>query len=255
MTITSRPGVAARTLPDVPPRNGEIIELAIDGLADGGQGIGRVDDFVVSSAAPCPATACGPGRQAQARLRRARLLEIVTASSLRVPPTCGHEAGRGGCEWQTLDDAARARIQQRQVVESLQQIGGRKGSRVEPIRGMEHPCATATRRSTPSAATKVAAGRRLHRRGSWREIIEVEDCWLAPLEVTGRGRRWPPPAAPSASSPYSAAHSRGAAAPPGRAQRVRERRAAPEPLRERAFPAGGGAGGARRRAPRARRSP
>ena len=186
MTIALRLAAPPQgTLPDVPPRAGEIIELAIDGLAYGGQGVGRIDDFVVFVRRAVP----GDRVRAQVVKRKrsyaeARLLEIVAPSALRVPPECGHEDGCGGCEWQTLDYGAQLDFKQRQVVESLEHIGGLSGFEVEPMRGMERPWRYRNKMEYSFGSDE--SGRLLlglHKRGSWREIMEVEDCWLAPPEV------------------------------------------------------------------------
>jgi predicted RNA-binding protein with TRAM domain len=191
----------------VPPRTGEIIELTIDGLAYGGQGVGRVDDFVVFVRRAVP----GDRVRAQIVKRKrsyaeARLLEIVASSALRVPPACAHEAGCGGCEWQTLDYAAQLDFKQRQVVESLEHIGGLRGLEVEPIRGMEHPWRYRNKMEYSFGSDengRLLLG--LHKRGSWREIIEIEDCWLAPVEVN-RAQAVAPPAAPRPPTHFVAPH-------------------------------------------------
>ncbi|HJW75241.1 MAG TPA: TRAM domain-containing protein, partial [Thermoleophilia bacterium] len=113
------------------------MELAVEGLAYGGHGVGRIDDFVVF------VRRAVPGDRVRARVvnrkrsyAEAVLLEILEPSGLRVPPACGHVADCGGCEWQTLDYGAQLDFKQRQVVESLEHIGGLTGYELEPIRGM-----------------------------------------------------------------------------------------------------------------------
>ena len=79
---------------------------------------------------------------------------------------------------------AQLEFKQRQVVESLEHIGGLSGFEVEPIRGMERPWRYRNKMEYSFGSDE--SGRLLlglHKRGSWREIIEIEDCWLAPPEV------------------------------------------------------------------------
>jgi 23S rRNA (uracil1939-C5)-methyltransferase len=90
----------------MPPRPGDILELTIDTLAYGGQGIARHEDFVVFVRGAVP----GDTVRAQVTKRKrsygeARLLAIVTPSPARVAPLCPHAEDCGGCEWQTLDYA------------------------------------------------------------------------------------------------------------------------------------------------------
>ena len=58
------------------------------------------------------------------RHAEARLLEILEPSPVRVPAPCGHAGECGGCEWQTIAYETQLEYKQRQVVESLEHIGG-----------------------------------------------------------------------------------------------------------------------------------
>lgn len=164
----------------MPPRPGDILDLTIETLAYGGQGLGHADGFVVF------VRGAVPGDLARVRVTKrkrgfaeARLLELVQPSSLRVAPACGHTESCGGCEWQTVDYDAQLEYKQRQVVESLQHIGGLDGFAVEPILGMDPPWRYRNKMEF-SFGSDGEGGLLLglHRRGSWREIIELDDCRL-----------------------------------------------------------------------------
>jgi len=170
----------------VPPRNGDTLELTIDTLAYGGQGIGRVDDFVVfvRGAVPGDRVRAQIGRRKQ-RHAEARLLEIVEPSPVRVPAPCGHAGDCGGCEWQTLAYAAQLEFKQRQVVESLEHIGGLRDYELVSIAGMEHPWRYRNKMEFSFAESDGRLVLGLHRRGSWRKIVETTDCRLASTRING----------------------------------------------------------------------
>ncbi len=162
------------------PRNGDIVDLKIDTLAYGGQGVGRLDDFVVF------VRGAVPGDAVRARISRrkrsyaeARLLEIVGPSPRRIAPVCPHSAECGGCEWQTLAYEAQLEFKERQVVESLSRIGHLEGYVLDPVRGMHHPWRYRNKMEFSFGQDEdgaVVLG--LHRRGSWNEIIDTPACLL-----------------------------------------------------------------------------
>ena len=162
------------------PKPGDILELTIDTLAYGGQGVARHKGFVLF------VRGAVPGDRVRARVVKrkrahgeARVEELLVPSQLRVPAVCAHAEICGGCEWQTVDYQTQLEYKQRQVIESLEHIGGLTDFQLEPIRGMAFPWRYRNKMefSFGSDGERPVLG--LHRRGSWREIIEVQDCWLA----------------------------------------------------------------------------
>lgn len=150
-------------------------------LAYGGQGVARVDEFVVF------VRGAVPGDRVLARVTKrrqshgeAKTLEVLSPSPRRVPPRCRHSQECGGCEWQTLDYAAQLEFKQQQVVDSLQRIAHLTDYELEPIRGMDDPWRY--RNKMEFSFGEDEGGRLvlgLHKRGSWKEIVDVVDCLLA----------------------------------------------------------------------------
>jgi 23S rRNA (uracil1939-C5)-methyltransferase len=165
----------------MPPRPGDIVELDVTTLAYGGQGVARLDGFVIFVRGAVP----GDRVRAQVTRRKkghaeARTLDLIEPSQDRVPPLCDHSPECGGCEWQTLGYAAQLAFKQRQVVESLRHIGHLDGYELEPIRGMDDPWRYRNKMEYSFGADeqgRLVLG--LHRRGSWREVVDVVDCRLA----------------------------------------------------------------------------
>jgi 23S rRNA (uracil1939-C5)-methyltransferase len=169
----------------MPPKPGDTLEVAIDRLAYGGQGVARVDDFVLFVRGALP------GDRVRVRVTRrkrtfaeARVVELLDPSSLRVRPECTRADECGGCEWQALRYEAQLGFKQEQVVESLAHIGGlhadgSDGYVLEPIHGMVDPWRY---RNKMEYSFAVQDGRLLvglHKRGSWREVVETDECRLA----------------------------------------------------------------------------
>ncbi len=165
----------------MPPRPGDTVELDVTTLAYGGQGVARLDDFVVF------VRGAVPGDRVLARVTKrrrshaeARALEVLSPSPRRVAARCRHAKDCGGCEWQTLAYAAQLEFKQQQVVDSLQRLAHLTDYRLEPIRGMDDPWRYRNKMEFSFGASEtgeLVLG--LHRRGSWKEIVDVVDCELA----------------------------------------------------------------------------
>lgn len=104
-----------------------LARVAVDGIAAGGDGVGRSDGMAVF----VPRTA--PGDVALVRLARARrfargeLVSLEVASANRVAPPCPHYTGDhcGGCQIQHLSYRAQLEAKSSIVGEALRRIGRR----------------------------------------------------------------------------------------------------------------------------------
>ena len=106
---------------------GELIEVTVDKLVAGGDGLARADDgrivFVTGGL---------PGERVAAVVRKVRkdlafadVSDVLDPSADRVEPPCPHvAAGCGGCDWQHLAPAAQARAKRGIVIDALQRVGG-----------------------------------------------------------------------------------------------------------------------------------
>lgn len=107
------------------------LELRVDDVAVGGDGIARAEDgrvVFVHGGVPGDIVTATVTKD-QARLLKADAVVIRTASGDRTVPPCGHAAdGCGGCGWQHLAVDAQRRWKQRMVEESLRRIGRQEGS-------------------------------------------------------------------------------------------------------------------------------
>jgi 23S rRNA (uracil1939-C5)-methyltransferase len=163
------------------PRRGEELVVEIESLAHGGRGVARADGYVVFVAGGLP------GDRVRARVERARrdfgearAVEIVEPGADRVPDRCHHEGEPcPGAPWQALPYERQLEEKTLQVEDALGRLGGLDEFELEPIE-------PAVRRWRYRNKLEYSFGARdgeltlgFHRRGSWAEVVDVDDCLLA----------------------------------------------------------------------------
>jgi 23S rRNA (uracil1939-C5)-methyltransferase len=124
------PGAAALMGPR--PQRGDELELQIDSLAFGGEGVARLGDggYVVFVAGAIP----GDRVRAVVHKRKrtyahARTLEVLEPSPERIAPTADHP----GVPWQVIPYERQLEIKQTQVGEALRRIGKLDGFELQEI--------------------------------------------------------------------------------------------------------------------------
>lgn len=113
---------------------GQRLTLRIQDIAFGGEGVGRVEDFVVL----VPFVAVGELVEAEVievkkNFARARLVRVLEASPERVQPECRHFGACGGCQYQHLAYEAQLRIKRKQVADLFERIGGIRAPVIAPV--------------------------------------------------------------------------------------------------------------------------
>src|SRR3954470_14116792 len=120
----SSPATSAR------PHRGEELDLTVESLAYGGNGVARRDGYVVFVAGGMPGdrvrAVVGKAKRAYAE---ARAVEILEPSPDRVEPVADHP----GAPWQVLPYERQLAIKEAQVDEALRRIGRLDGYELEPI--------------------------------------------------------------------------------------------------------------------------
>ena len=159
------------------PQKGEELDLRVDALAFGGNGIARHDGWVVF----VPGTV--PGDRVRAVLTKrkrgygeARLLDVVEPGPERLPPVADHP----GAPWQVLPHARQLEVKQSQVDEALRRIGRLDGFELEPIVPAEQEWRYRNKLEY-SFGTGDDGGLvcGFHAPGSWERIVPLTDCLLA----------------------------------------------------------------------------
>ncbi len=175
-------------------KRGQILELQIEKLAFGGKGVARVDGLAVF------VERAVPGDEVRARVFRkkkshaeARVIDLITPSTLRVEPPCPYSGFCGGCPWQVIDYEKQLVFKREHVIESLEHIGQIKGVHVHPTMASEKTYgyrnkmefSFADRRwllpeelSRDDIDKDFALG--LHVPGTFYKVLDIDACLLQP---------------------------------------------------------------------------
>ncbi|MEN6375615.1 MAG: class I SAM-dependent RNA methyltransferase [Smithella sp.] len=100
------------------------VTIKIEKIAFGGEGVGRIDNFVVFVPFAAPDDELEVEiTQCKKKFARGRILKIIKASPLRVKPLCNYYTKCGGCCYQHISYDEQLEIKKRQVEEAFIKIG------------------------------------------------------------------------------------------------------------------------------------
>ncbi|HUA68288.1 MAG TPA: class I SAM-dependent RNA methyltransferase, partial [Candidatus Saccharimonadales bacterium] len=107
-----------------PLQIGERLILTIDDIAFGGEGVGRVNDFVVF----VPFVLVGEVVeieiiQVKKHFAQAKLLHVKKSSPERIEPSCRYFGKCGGCQYQHVEYAAQLRLKRKQIADLFERVG------------------------------------------------------------------------------------------------------------------------------------
>ena len=156
------------------PARGAELELTVDSLAHGGNGVARLEGYVVFVAGALPGdrvrAVVGKSKRAYAE---ARAVEILDPSPDRIEPVADHP----GVPWQVLPYERQLAAKQEQVADALQRIGKLSGFELEPIvpaleqwryrNKLEYSFGT-------DESGQLVCG--FHAPGRWNDIVPMTDC-------------------------------------------------------------------------------
>ena len=119
-----------------PLQPGQRLELDITTVAFGGDGIGRVDNFVVF----VPFVVEGERVEVEIvevkkRYATADLVRVITPSPLRVEPQCPYYMQCAGCQYQHIDYAHQLELKRSQIRDVFERIGKVSNPPIEPVVG------------------------------------------------------------------------------------------------------------------------
>ncbi len=163
------------------PRRGQELVLEIESLAQGGRGVARSDGYVVFVSGALP------GDRVRVRLAKAKrdfaegaAVELIDPGPDRVPDRCRHDGEPcPGAPWQGLPYERQLSEKSRLVDDALRRLGGLDGFELEPIEpAIEHwRYRNKLEYSFGERRGELVLG--FHRRGSWAEVVDADDCLLA----------------------------------------------------------------------------
>jgi len=160
---------------------GSKLILTISDLAFGGDGVARLDDFVVF----VPFVAPGETVEAEVleikkRFARARLLRILQPSPDRVQAPCPYFGDCGGCQYQHLNYPTQLSLKHKQVCDIFERLGGFESGLVAPTVPCPQPYGYRNRIMIRSQWDKFKQGLNLgFIRAANRLVVDIEECKIA----------------------------------------------------------------------------
>ncbi len=162
-----------------PVRIDDEIEVSIESLAYGGNGVGRLNGFVVFVRRGLPGDTVR-ARVTKVKRNHAEALatDVLVAGPQRVEAPCAHYPACGGCRFQDLAYEAQLEQKQAQVADALRRLGGFAEPPLEPIVGAEDVFHYRNKMEYSFAQGPDGPVLGLHKAGRWDEVQEIERCWL-----------------------------------------------------------------------------
>lgn len=177
---------------------GQRVTLTITDIAFGGEGVGRLEEFVIF----VPLVMVGEAIEAELtevkkHFARARLVRVLQPSPYRVTPPCRYFGECGGCQYQHIDYAAQLELKHKQVADLLERMGGFARETVKPVVPCPQPYHYRNRLMLRSQWNKPE--QRLNigfLRADSRLVVDLEECQIAEPalnEQIRQVRAHPPP--------------------------------------------------------------
>src|SRR5437867_1844141 len=159
------------------PRRGDTLELAIEDLAFGGEGVGRADGYVVFVRGGLPGDRLRVRVvEARGRFGRAVIDEVLVVSPDRVDPPCPYFGRCGGCRLQHLAYSAQLAFKEKQVRDCLERLGGLGSFELRPILPAPEPYGYRNKMEFTIANEPPSIG--LHAAERYDVVLDIERCLL-----------------------------------------------------------------------------
>jgi 23S rRNA (uracil1939-C5)-methyltransferase len=160
---------------------GQSLHITLDGVAHGGEAVGRAGDLVtfVSLGLPGECVAAEVVER-KPRFLRARTIEVVTPSPERVTPPCPVFGTCGGCHWQHASYEAQLRFKSDVLRDQLRRVGRFE----DPPVGAPLPSPLQWHyrnrvQLVPVPGTRLVGFRKAHSH----EPIPVEHCYISDQRI------------------------------------------------------------------------
>jgi 23S rRNA (uracil1939-C5)-methyltransferase len=155
------------------------LELTIDSLAYGGNGVARLNGFVVFVRRGLP------GDRVRARVTKVKrnhaealATEVVEPSPQRVEAPCAHYPACGGCRFQDLAYDVQVRTKHAWVEDSLRRLGGIAEPPLEEIVPAVEIFHYRNKVEYSFTQTPDGPAPGFHKAGRWDEVLPIDKCWL-----------------------------------------------------------------------------
>lgn len=160
---------------------GQRVTLTITDIAFGGEGVGRVDQFVVF----VPFVVSGEVVEAELievkkSFARAKLIRVIQPSALRVEPKCRYFGECGGCQYQHIDYPAQLELKHKQIADLFERIGGFPRDIVSSVVPCPQPYGYRNRLMVRSQWNKPEQKLNIgFLRADSRLVVDLDECQIA----------------------------------------------------------------------------
>ncbi|MBM3877117.1 MAG: class I SAM-dependent RNA methyltransferase [Verrucomicrobia bacterium] len=190
------PNSIQRPVADLVP--GSRLTLAIRDLAFGGEGVGRVGEFVVFVPFVVPGDEVEVEvTEVKKKFARAKLVRVTTPSPDRVEPRCRYFGECGGCQYQHVAYGAQLEFKHRQIADLLQRVGGFDRVVVAPVVPCPQPYGYRNRIMVRSQWNGAAQRLQVGFLGvNDKHVVDIEECPIAEPALNEQlklARAKPPP--------------------------------------------------------------
>ena len=167
--------------PIPPPAPGSRLTVTINDIAFGGEGVARVNDFVIF----VPFVVLGEEveielTEVKKQFARARLLNVLRPSPQRVTPACRYFGDCGGCQYQHVAYAAQLEYKHKQIADLFERMGGFNPAVVMPMVPCPQPYGYRNRIMIRSQWDKFKQGLNIgFIRADNRLVVDLDECQIA----------------------------------------------------------------------------
>jgi tRNA/tmRNA/rRNA uracil-C5-methylase (TrmA/RlmC/RlmD family) len=177
---------------------GQRVTLTITDIAFGGEGVGRIEQFVIF----VPFVIMGEEVEAEIievkkQFARARLLRVLTPSPQRVSPRCRYFGECGGCQYQHVEYTTQLEWKRKQVAGLMERIGGFSPELVLAVIPCPAPYGYRNRLMVRSQWDKTKQALNIgFLRADSRLVVDIVECQIAEPALNEQLRRVhakPPP--------------------------------------------------------------
>lgn len=161
------------------PRHGDRVDVTIDDLAFGGEGVGRLDGYVMFVRGGLPGDRVRVHvTETRARYGRGEIDEVLTPAPDRVEPPCPYFGRCGGCRLQHLAYPAQLAFKAKQVRDCLERLGHVTGFELRPILPAPDPYGYRNKMEFTVAQAKGEPIIGLHEADRYDAVLDIERCLL-----------------------------------------------------------------------------
>jgi len=161
------------------PRRGDRLEVTIDDLAFGGEGVGRPDGYVMFVRGGLPGDRLRVQvTETRVRYGRGVIEEVLARSPHRVEAPCAYFGRCGGCRLQHLAYPAQLAFKAKQVRDCLERLGDLGGFELRPILPAPEPYGYRNKMEFTVAGTAGEPVVGLHEAHRYDAVLDIERCLL-----------------------------------------------------------------------------